>query len=72
MKKSLARAVVAAALTGLAFTGAAGTALADPVVVDNPDTSGLNNVWTFTPVLGIPVIGLVQVLVKAPNGIIPN
>lgn len=72
MKKSLARGIAAAALTGLVLTGAASPALADPVIVDEPDTGHLDNIWTFTPVLGIPVIGLVQQLVKAPNGLIPN
>lgn len=66
------RALVAAALAGLVLTGAASPALAGPAVVDEPDTSGLNNVWTFTPVLGVPLLGLVQSVVKAPNGIIPN
>jgi hypothetical protein len=72
MKKPFARTIVAAALAGLVLTGAASPALADPVIVDEPDTGGLENIWTFTPVLGIPVLGLVQQLVKAPNGIIPN
>ncbi|WP_433271716.1 hypothetical protein ACQPZF_13410 [Actinosynnema sp. CS-041913] len=70
--KNVSRALVAAVLAGLALTGAAGPALADPVVVDEPDTSDLHNLWTFTPVLGVPVLGLVQSVVKAPNGIIPN
>ncbi len=70
--KKVSRALVAATLAGLALTGAAAPALADPVVVDEPDTSGLHNIWTFTPVLGVPVLGLVQQVVKAPNGLIPN
>ncbi|RKT55298.1 hypothetical protein [Saccharothrix australiensis] len=70
--KKVSRALVAVALSGLVLTGTAGTALADPVVVDEPDTGGLENIWTFTPVLGVPLLGLVQSVVKAPNGLIPN
>ncbi|WP_257901177.1 hypothetical protein [Saccharothrix obliqua] len=66
------KAALAAALAGLLLTGAAAPAWADPAVVDEPDTSDLHNVWTFTPVLGVPLLGLVQSVVKAPNGIIPN
>jgi hypothetical protein len=71
MTKNLTRALVSAALAGLVITGAAAPALADPIIVDEPDTSGLDNVWTFTPLLGVPVLGLVQQLVKAPNNILP-
>ncbi|SDC45956.1 hypothetical protein [Actinokineospora iranica] len=71
MIKNLARAVVAAAMAGLAFTGAAAPALADPVIVDEPDTSDLNDTWTFAP-LGVPVFGLIPVILRAPNGIIPD
>ena len=41
------------------------------MVVDKPDTGDLTNKWTFAP-LGVPVIGLVESVVKAPNFIIPN
>lgn len=71
MKNTLARTLVATALAGLALTAAAAPALADPVIVDEPDTSNLNNVWTVTPVLGVPVLGLVQSVVRAPNNILP-
>ncbi|MBN6036298.1 hypothetical protein [Amycolatopsis sp. 195334CR] len=71
MKKSLARGVAAAVLYGIALVGVAAPALADPVIVDEPDTSELNNIWTFAP-LGVPVLGLVQSVVKAPNNLIPN
>lgn len=70
MKTTLARGLVAAALAGLVLTGAAAPALADPVIVDEPDTSELENTWTFAP-LGVPVFGLIQSVVRAPNGIIP-
>lgn len=63
--------VAAAVLSGAVLAGFASPALADPVVVDKPDTSDLNNKWTFAP-LGVPVIGLVESVVKAPNFIIPN
>jgi hypothetical protein len=71
MKKSVTRVLVSAALAGLVLTGTAAPALADPVIVDEPDTSQLNNVWTFAP-LGVPVLGLIQSVVRAPTGIIPN
>lgn len=32
------------------------------VIVDKPDTDGLNNMWTFAP-LGVPVFGLVDSVV---------
>jgi hypothetical protein len=35
------------------------------VVVDQPDTGGLNNVWTFAPA-GVPVFGLVQSVSQVP------
>ncbi|MDX3662579.1 hypothetical protein PV646_35220 [Streptomyces sp. ID05-26A] len=63
--------VAAAVLSGAVLAGFASPALADPVVVDKPDTSDLNDKWTFAP-LGVPVFGLVESVVKAPNFIIPN
>ncbi|QFU94013.1 hypothetical protein [Amycolatopsis sp. YIM 10] len=71
MRKSIARGVAAAVLSGIALVGVAAPAQADPVIVDEPDTSELNNIWTFAP-LGVPVLGLVQSVVKAPNNLIPN
>ena len=67
MKKIIAAAV----LSGAVLAGFASPALADPAVVDKPDTSGLNDKWTTAP-LGIPVFGLIESVVKAPNYIIPN
>jgi hypothetical protein len=67
MKKIIA----ATLLSGAVLTGVASPALADPVVVDKPDTSGLDNKWTTAP-LGVPVFGLIESIVKAPNYIIPN
>lgn len=67
MKKT----IIAAALAGLALTGFAAPAFADPVVVDEPDTGGLENPWTFAPG-GVPVNGLVQSIVNAPNRILPS
>jgi hypothetical protein len=69
--KSLARAAVSATLAGLVLTGAASAALADPVIVDQPDTGGLNNTWTLAP-LGVPVLGLVQSIVRVPNVLLPS
>lgn len=63
--------VAAAVLSGAVLAGFASPALADPAVVDKPDTSDLTNKWTTAP-LGIPVFGLVESVVKAPNHIIPN
>ncbi|MFJ5990804.1 hypothetical protein [Lentzea sp. NPDC092896] len=63
--------VAAAVLSGAVLAGFASPALADPVVVDKPDTSDLNNKWTTAP-LGVPVFGLIESVVKAPNFIIPN
>ena len=71
MQNKLVRAVVATAIAGAAFVGTAAPAPADPVIVDKPDTSDLNDLYTFAP-LGVPVFGLIQSVVKAVNGIIPN
>lgn len=70
MQNKFARALVAVTIAGAAFVGTAAPALADPVIVDQPDTSDLNDIYTFAP-LGIPVFGLVQSVVRAVNGIIP-
>ncbi|MCR6485264.1 hypothetical protein M8542_20760 [Amycolatopsis sp. OK19-0408] len=70
MKKTLAVAI----LTGAALFGAAAPALADTpgvVVVDEPDTSGLNNIWTFAP-LGVPVLGLIQSVNGVPGKLLPS
>ncbi|MFJ7210449.1 hypothetical protein [Amycolatopsis sp. NPDC098790] len=71
MKKTLAVAV----LTGAALFGAAAPALAADtpgvVVVDEPDTSGLNNIWTFAP-LGVPVLGLIQSINGVPGKLLPS
>lgn len=70
MKKTLAVAI----LTGAALFGAAAPALADTpgvVVVDEPDASGLNNIWTFAP-LGVPVLGLIQSVNGVPGKLLPS
>ncbi|MEU8634688.1 hypothetical protein AB0C38_21135 [Amycolatopsis sp. NPDC048633] len=75
MKKNLVRAAGAAVLAGAALFGAAAPALAADapgvVVVDEPDTSGLNNIWTFAP-LGVPVLGLIQSINGVPGKILPS
>ncbi|QKV76511.1 hypothetical protein [Amycolatopsis sp. Hca4] len=75
MKKNLIRATAAAALAGAALFGAAAPALAagtpGVVVVDEPDTSGLNNIWTFAP-LGVPVLGLIQSVNGVPGKLLPS
>ncbi|WP_134733119.1 hypothetical protein [Amycolatopsis nivea] len=77
MKKTVVRAVAATALAGAAVLGAAAPALAATqdqpgvVVVDEPDTSNLNNIWTFAP-LGVPVLGLIQSLNGVPGRILPG
>ncbi|MFC0433273.1 hypothetical protein [Kutzneria buriramensis] len=61
MRKTL----VTATLVAAALAGLASPALADGVtVVDKPDTSNLNNIWTFDP-LGVPVIGALQSVSQA-------
>lgn len=71
MKKTLA----VAALAGAALFAAATPALAADgpgvVVVDEPDTSGLNNIWTFAP-LGVPVLGLIQSVNGVPGKLLPS
>ena len=71
MKKTLAVAILA----GAALFGAAAPALAADapgvVVVDEPDTSGLNNIWTFAP-LGVPVLGLIQSINGVPGKLLPS
>ncbi|OXM53868.1 hypothetical protein [Amycolatopsis alba] len=77
MKKTFVRAVTGAALAGLVVLGSAAPALAvqsapnDVVVVDEPDTSDLNNIWTFAP-LGVPVLGLIQSLNGVPGKLLPS
>ncbi|WP_410656607.1 hypothetical protein [Amycolatopsis sp. lyj-112] len=81
MKKTLVRAITGAALAGLVVLGSAAPALAatplaqeasnDVVVVDEPDTSDLNNIWTFAP-LGVPVLGLIQSLNGVPGRLLPS
>ena len=56
---------VTTALAATALAALASPALADGVtVVDRPDTSSLNNIWTFDP-LGVPVIGALQSVSQA-------
>ena len=73
MKKSLARGVVVTALAAAAFAGTAAPAFAagDVQVVDEPDTSQLNNIYTFAP-LGVPVLGLVRSVNAVPGKILPS
>ncbi|UUV35554.1 hypothetical protein NQK81_19585 [Amycolatopsis roodepoortensis] len=77
MKKTFVRAVTGAALAGLVVLGSAAPALAaqdapnEVVVVDEPDTSDLHNIWTFAP-LGVPVLGLVQSLNGVPGRLLPS
>ncbi|GAB3380447.1 hypothetical protein [Amycolatopsis echigonensis] len=77
MKKTVVRAAAATLLSGAAVLGAAAPALAAAqdqpgvTVVDEPDTSNLNNIWTFAP-LGVPVLGLVQSLNGVPGRILPG
>ncbi|MBB4686479.1 hypothetical protein [Amycolatopsis jiangsuensis] len=76
MRTTLARATAVVALAGAGVLGVAVPALAATqddgvVVVDEPDTSGLNNIWTFAP-LGVPVLGLIQSLNGVPGKILPS
>ncbi|WP_033291177.1 hypothetical protein [Amycolatopsis jejuensis] len=74
MKKTVIRAVAATLLAGAAVLGAAAPALAAAqdgvVVVDEPDTTNLTNIWTFAP-LGVPVLGAIQSLNGVPGRILP-
>jgi len=75
MKKYLVRAAAAAIITGAALFGAAAPALAagtpGVVVVDEPDTGDLTNIWTFAP-LGVPVLGLIQSVNGVPGKLLPS
>ncbi|WP_328606189.1 hypothetical protein OG943_40520 [Amycolatopsis sp. NBC_00345] len=77
MKKTLTRTVAIVALAGAGVLGASLPALAATqdqpgvVVVDEPDTSGLNNLWTFAP-LGVPVLGLLQSVNGVPGKLLPT
>lgn len=80
MKKSLVRAAAVTLFAGIAITGAAVPALAAEtstpaqggvVIVDEPDTTNLNNIWTFAP-LGVPVLGLLQSLSGVPAKLLPT
>jgi hypothetical protein len=76
MKKTFTRTVAIVALAGAGVLGASMPALAATadqpgvVVVDEPDTSGLNNLWTFAP-LGVPVLGLLQSINGVPGKLLP-
>jgi hypothetical protein len=76
MKKTLTRTAAIVALAGAGVLGASMPALAATsdqpgvVVVDEPDTSGLNNLWTFAP-LGVPVFGLLQSINGVPGKLLP-
>ncbi|MFD9959122.1 hypothetical protein [Amycolatopsis sp. NPDC058986] len=81
MKKTLARAAAIATLASVGVLGAAVPALAATTsaqdapggvtVVDEPDTTNLNNIWTFAP-LGVPVLGLIQSLNGVPGRLLPS
>ncbi|GAA0601707.1 hypothetical protein GCM10010174_17080 [Kutzneria viridogrisea] len=68
----MTRKIVVPALLAATMLGFAAPAMADTapsgggvVVVDQPDTSNLNNIWTFAP-LGVPVFGAIQAVLQAP------
>ncbi len=84
MRTPIAPATLIRALAGTALVAAASLtvpvapALADggpnngqPNVVDEPDTSNLNNTWTFAP-LGIPVFGVIQAVSDVPQRLLPS
>jgi hypothetical protein len=79
MKKSLARTTATVVLAGLAIVGVAAPAVAAEssvqnngvIVVDEPNTADLNNIWTFAP-LGVAVIGLIQSVNGAPGKLLPS
>lgn len=80
MKKSIVRAAAVTLFAAIAIGGAAVPALAAEsttpanggvTIVDEPDTTNLNNLWTFAP-LGIPVLGLLQSLNGVPGKLLPT
>ncbi len=73
MKKTVLRGIAATALVVAAGLAAPIPALADTtsndggvVVVDEPDTSGLNNKWTLDP-LGVPILGVIDSALGVPG-----
>lgn len=74
IKRIAASAALAAAAT-LALSAPAMAATqeqpGDPLVSGQPDTSGLQNKWTFAP-LGVPVFGLVDSVIAVPGKILPG
>lgn len=77
MRKTFRRVLATAALAGAstlvlaapALAAQPSTAAADDggvVIVDEPDTSGLNNTWTFAPA-GVPVFGAIQSVAQVPG-----
>lgn len=77
MRRTVLRGVATTALivaTGLAapVQALAGDASgSDVVVVDEPDTSGLDSTWT-TALLGIPIFGAIQSVEQVPGRLIPG
>lgn len=72
------RLAVTALVAVASLTVPAAPALADggsgngqPNIVDEPDTSNLNNPWTFAP-LGIPVFGVIQAVSDVPQRLLPS
>ncbi|GAA3355884.1 MULTISPECIES: hypothetical protein [Saccharopolyspora] len=79
MNTAVRRGLAATALAGTALLGSATAAIAAPqaapdpggvVIVDEPDTGDLNNIWTFAP-LGVPVLGLLDSLADVPGKLLP-
>ncbi|MER7011186.1 hypothetical protein ABT324_07145 [Saccharopolyspora sp. NPDC000359] len=71
-QRNTCRALTTCLLAGVALLSAGPVALAEAprqdgvAVVDEPDTSGLENKWTFAP-LGVPVFGLVDSISGVPK-----
>ncbi len=81
ISKNACRTIIASVLAGATLFGTAGAACAakrsvvprndDVAVVDEPDTGGLNDKWTFAP-LGVPVFGVIDSLTGVPDRILPG
>ncbi|MFC4003247.1 hypothetical protein ACFS2C_15730 [Prauserella oleivorans] len=78
MRKTIVRGVAVATLAAVAMAAAAlpASAAAAPaedevVIVDEPDTSDLHNVYTVAP-LGVPVFGLIRSVAGVPGKILPS
>ncbi|WP_020498782.1 hypothetical protein [Sciscionella marina] len=78
LRRGIASSVIAlgllagAGVPALAATGGGTGDGGDPAIVDEPDTSGLHDIWTDYTVLGVPVVGLIQSVAEVPGKLLPS